>query len=81
MANKYEYEILLSPRHIRLLRPHGGQKSEDISCELVITSLDDAPSFEALPYVWGNPLPRMPVRCSGKATEIRSSLHSVLRHT
>ncbi|KAK6951771.1 hypothetical protein Daesc_006294 [Daldinia eschscholtzii] len=80
MDTRYVYKTLPSPRHIRLLRLYGGKKSEEVSCELFIVSLDEVLSFEALSYTWGNPLPRMPVRCSGKTTEIGQSLHSALRY-
>lgn len=80
MTLKYEYEKLPSPRHIRLLRLHKGNDWNEISCELIITALDDAPDFEALSYVWGDPAPRMRVHCSGRAAEIGPSLHGALHH-
>ncbi|XXG99905.1 hypothetical protein Hte_006246 [Hypoxylon texense] len=77
MATEYVYEKLPSSRHTRLL---SGTDSNEISCELVITTLDEAPYLEALSYVWGSPLPRMPIQCSGGAIEIGPSLHNALRY-
>ncbi|KAI8958626.1 hypothetical protein F5Y11DRAFT_335536 [Daldinia sp. FL1419] len=81
MVARHQYETLPSPRHIRLLRLHGGQKSEAILCEFVITSLDEAPNFKALSYVWGNPLPRTPVQCSGRAAEDGEDHHMARRRS
>ncbi|KAI0166731.1 HET-domain-containing protein [Hypoxylon sp. FL1284] len=80
MASECEYRKLPSSRYIRVLQLHNGKDPDEISCELVVTTLDEAPEFEALSYVWGDFLPRMPIRCSGRAVEIGPSLHGALRH-
>lgn len=51
----FRYELLdISKREIRLLKLNlGGGRDQPIVCSLFIVSLDQAPSFEALSYTWG----------------------------
>jgi hypothetical protein len=80
MATKYQYFPLPSARHIRLLVINSGAHFDDISCRLLPVSLDIAPNYEALSYVWGNPNPRRAIHCSDGDLEIGPSLSSALRH-
>lgn len=81
-SERYVYTRLSEPRHIRLLKLHPPSSPDDpeLSVDLVSTLLDEAPSFVALSYAWGDPLPRCEIRCSGRAVEIGSSLCSALRY-
>lgn len=77
----YVYTRLSGPRQIRLLKIHPASSSDDpeLSVDLVHTSVDSAPPFNALSYAWGDPLPRNEIRCSGRVTEIGPSLYAALR--
>lgn len=82
MATKrYVYTGLSGPRQIRLLKLHPASNSDEpkLSVDLVHTSVDSAPPFNALSYAWGDPLPRKEIRCSGRVTEIGPSLYGALR--
>jgi hypothetical protein len=77
---QYRYSPLSGARQLRLLKLHPGAESAELSVDLITTSLDNAPSFTALSYPWGDPEPRQAIRCSGLAAEIWPSLHSALQH-
>jgi hypothetical protein len=51
-ASQHPYNALL-PNHIRLLMIHEDTRT-GFRYDLIDTPLDDAPSYEALSYVWGN---------------------------
>lgn len=83
MASKrYEYTPLAWRRDIRLLRLHpaSGPDDPELSVDLVPMFLDIAPSFCALSYAWGDPLPKREINCSGRRAEIGSNLFSALYH-
>ncbi|KAI9776100.1 MAG: hypothetical protein M1839_000613 [Geoglossum umbratile] len=54
--NKYKYVPLPSDKSIRLFEFHPANTGKrDIDLEMSIHSLEGAPSFECLSYMWGNP--------------------------
>ena len=63
---------------IRLLTLEPGLGLDTISCRLEDASLDSAPSYEALSYAWGDPIPRYHVVCNGATVVIAPSLHRAL---
>ncbi|KAI0160612.1 heterokaryon incompatibility protein-domain-containing protein [Xylariaceae sp. FL1272] len=77
------YEVLPSPRHIRLLQLHSALTDDDlIVYDLCPVSIDECPEFEALSYTWGSPEEsRKRVRCAstGCETQIQPRLESALR--
>ncbi|KAM5342063.1 hypothetical protein ACJ41O_015094 [Fusarium nematophilum] len=81
-VQRYTYTPLRSStrsEQFRLLRIHRGADEDDIECELIIHNLDDAPEYEALSYVWGNPLPQARIRLNTGYAEVGPSLHAALR--
>ncbi len=46
----------LAGRNIRLVNLLPGQFDDDITCTLSIADLENAPKYEALSYVWGDPI-------------------------
>ncbi|KAF5694483.1 heterokaryon incompatibility protein het-6 [Fusarium denticulatum] len=54
LAQPYPGPSLPSPSHIRLICLRPGT-DEAIYCELMVVSIDSAPSYEALSYTWGDP--------------------------
>jgi hypothetical protein len=65
---------------IRLLKIIPGQRSETIQCELQVTTLDSAPPFEALSYVWGNPNPPDEIICNKQRKSVTPNLGAALKH-
>ncbi|OAG09459.1 uncharacterized protein CC84DRAFT_1082351 [Paraphaeosphaeria sporulosa] len=78
MASIYEQPIL-SGRTFRLLFIHPAQHYEQqLQCSCLPFAIDDAPSFEALSYVWGHPTPAVEVLCNGKPFSIQPELANAL---
>jgi hypothetical protein len=64
MGTPYQYQSFTLPREFRLLRvykiyqdlPNKTQRTPSIhsySLDLILSTLDDAPQYEAVSYVWG----------------------------
>ena len=73
------YQPLTNPHasvhgRIRLLRILPGRTPETLRCELEVNDLDDAPPFEAISYVWGNPEPGRVVVCNEHAKKVTPNL-------
>ncbi|PVH83556.1 HET-domain-containing protein [Cadophora sp. DSE1049] len=66
-------------REIRLLTVHEGEGTE-IRCSLDIVSLDEAPPYEALSYVWGDPNRTREITLDGKSFQVTTNLARALRH-
>jgi len=79
MTEYYRYTPLSLAGHIRLLRLHAGPEADELSVDLIHTSLNKAPCFTALSYPWGDPQPQKAIRCSGLQAEIGPSLHLALQ--
>ncbi|KAF5709455.1 heterokaryon incompatibility 6 OR allele [Fusarium mundagurra] len=54
LAQPYPGPSLPSPSHIRLICLRPGTDGA-IYCELMVVSIDSAPTYEALSYTWGDP--------------------------
>ena len=67
---------------IRLLEINTRRSSDFVpfSCRLRTVSLDDAPDFFALSYVWGDPKKRKDVTINGITMSVTANLESALRH-
>lgn len=75
---EYTYEELPTGRYIRLLTLQPGDPEDDLVCTLAVSSIVDAPPYEALSYVWGDPDDRLPIKCSKGRLDITTNLHSTL---
>lgn len=75
---KYKYELLQSPSHIRILELEPGDRTVPLRCSLVQVDLQDRPQFEALSYAWGNAGDLKIIECDGKELKITRSLHEAL---
>jgi hypothetical protein len=72
-------ERLLSGNRIRVLHVYpSSRRHRQLECELQLLSLDDAPAYEALSYVWGVDPPSVPIICNGQRLNIRSELSYAL---
>lgn len=73
------YERLPAGRFIRLLELHSGSQESPISCTLRAVNLQEAPAYDALSYVWGDPANKRDVTCNGQVLSVTASLFLALR--
>ncbi len=74
------YKSLNTDRfEIRLLSLSPGQLEDPIETVLSTISLDEAPEFEALSYVWGDPAMRLPVTVCNHDITVTENLEGALR--
>lgn len=76
----YPYRPLNKGKNeIRLLRvhPHEGAR-RTIRCDLLTVPLDNAPTYEALSYTWGNPSKLAPINIDGNLVLVRKNLERAL---
>jgi hypothetical protein len=69
-----------SKREIRLIELLPGHGDQQIACNLVVVALNRAPPYEALSYVWGNPLQTQQITVHGKEFKATVNLVDALRH-
>jgi hypothetical protein len=65
---------------IRLVTIKPGPKGSKISCTLNAVSLQPFPAFEALSYVWGDPLVRKPIEIDEKDLMVTINLELALQY-
>ncbi|KAI0850028.1 HET-domain-containing protein [Daldinia vernicosa] len=66
--------------HFRLLLVLPGDRSTDIQCQLLVSSLDHPLEFEALSYVWGDATDTIPISLQGQTHNVTRNLYSALHH-
>lgn len=80
----FHYSTLDKTTHqIRLLKvlPRSSGKSDVlVNCALTVVSLDEALSYTALSYVWGDERNRRPVLVDGSEMDVTKNLEEALRH-
>ena len=74
----YAYDRYSHGRGIRLLKLEPGEGDQELACMLQVVSHSDKPEYAALSYVWGQPLERRTLTCSGGRLEITDNLYSAL---
>jgi hypothetical protein len=80
MPPTYQYEELSSEgRWIRLLKLLPGTSDDKICLELFTAELENAPSYEAISYCWGDPNDLEEIICCGNTMDITYSLYSGLK--
>jgi hypothetical protein len=78
---EYKYELLSSHYQIRLLLLYPGVQDEQLACSLQAASIEAAPDFEALSYVWGKSSDTRMIICGDRTTmKIGLNLHTALQH-
>jgi hypothetical protein len=83
--HSYQYESLdVDSRKIRLLELQPGRHDEALYCRLTIASLTETPHYNALSYVWGDPVSSAPAETEivldGHHFPVTPNLNSALRH-
>ncbi|KAI0113171.1 heterokaryon incompatibility protein-domain-containing protein [Daldinia grandis] len=80
MANQQIYQPLPAGS-IRLLSIVPGFASEAINCSLVIVAdVEQAPTFDAISYVWGTELSEEPIMCNGQRMTVTKNLIEAMRY-
>ncbi|OTA68540.1 HET-domain-containing protein [Hypoxylon sp. EC38] len=64
----------------RILTLFPGSGEQRLECILEHGDIDQSPSYEAISYVWGDPLDKVDITCNGKTLAITAGLEVVLRH-
>ncbi|KAI1281147.1 heterokaryon incompatibility protein-domain-containing protein [Xylaria sp. FL0933] len=81
MADSDSIYSSLEESSIRLLEIVPALPDEQIECVLTtIHEIEDAPSFEALSYVWGESLSPDPILCNGIRVTVTQNLHEALKY-
>ena len=81
MEQKFDYQPLDASRpEIRLLDLRMSEEDDNIQCELLTTSLDQAPTYEALSYTWGSPDDKLPITLCSRSFEVAHNLYGALQH-
>ncbi|KAN0114672.1 HET domain containing protein [Hyaloscypha variabilis] len=79
MTNNIYSELCHERQEIRLVFLNAGQRKDEITAILMVTSLRWAPEFEALSYVWGDPLITRPIQLNGQPFQVTENLEAALR--
>lgn len=76
----FPYEKLHNSQSFRLLEIENGDSNCPISCNLRLHSLETAPSYQALSYVWGAPATTngKSIQCSGHDFFVTENLYEAL---
>jgi Heterokaryon incompatibility protein (HET) len=75
----YQYKALPEGEYIRLIELLAGAFTDEIRCELFVVKLSQAPPFEAISYVWGDPNDRKDITCSAQRLRITTNLFGALQ--
>lgn len=75
----FTYSILQEADSVRYIVLEPGSTTEPLRCSLYTASLGDAPPFEAISYVWGDPERCRPLLCDAKCLKITGNLEEALR--
>jgi hypothetical protein len=82
---KYQYESLPSSNSIRLLELFPGASQDPLVCRLFVVDIQEAPTYAAISYVWGDPedTVAIEVECKSKAitVNLNDALHRVRYRT
>ena len=78
MSEAVTYDRLPSDRSIRLFRIDPETSAGVIEGSLEMVSLDYAPSYIALSYVWGTAPSSQPIKCNGRTLRITRNLEAAL---
>jgi hypothetical protein len=84
MVNDIYSELRPERQEIRLMFLDAGEPQDDIVASLMVTSLRWAPEYwtpeyEALSYVWGDPLITRPIKLDGQPYHVTENLKAALR--
>jgi hypothetical protein len=68
------YDSLPAGQFIRLIELHPGNRQSPIVATFKVVELLEAPAYDAISYVWGDPSNKGSITCSGQPFSITASL-------
>jgi hypothetical protein len=76
----FEHDVLAdSTTHFRLLHILYGDFGQHVECEISSWPIDDAPSYYAISYTWGDPADTSEITVNGKSMVVRRNCEYVLQ--
>lgn len=75
----FEYNTLTDDDQFRTIILEPGQYQDPIRCQLQVHQITSPPDYEALSYVWGDPVRSSPLILNGKKLQITKTLDLALR--
>ncbi|KAK3366187.1 heterokaryon incompatibility protein-domain-containing protein [Lasiosphaeria ovina] len=72
------YQPLLNSADFRYLVLQPGRNCDDLVCTLHVASLESAPPFDAISYVWGSDEKNQKILCNGERVRITTNLRAAL---
>lgn len=78
-GTKFGSGASVDPPRIRLIRLQNGNESDAIHIDMDIYGLLEAPEYDALSYVWGNPEKTRIIVCNGLPMKVNENVYMVLR--
>lgn len=73
------YPLDLDTDQVRLIEVQHTAWNEPVHCSMRVVSLEDAPEFRALSYVWGDPEPRQQIHVDNQILTVNPNLFDALR--
>ncbi|KAI4932915.1 hypothetical protein J4E85_003318 [Alternaria conjuncta] len=79
-SSAFEHDPLPdSATHFRLLHILRGDFGQHVECEISSWPIDDAPSYYAISYTWGDPADMTKITVNGKPLAVRRNCEYVLQ--
>ncbi|KAI4628521.1 hypothetical protein J4E83_003071 [Alternaria metachromatica] len=79
-SSAFEHDPLVdSTTHFRLLHILRGDFGQHVECEISSWPIDDAPSYYAISYTWGDPADTTEITVNGKPLAVRRNCEYVLQ--
>jgi Heterokaryon incompatibility protein (HET) len=75
----YRYESFMNDQSIRILKLRHGSGDQPLSGSLEFVNIHDAPEYEAISYVWGDPFRVAEIEIDGMPLALTQSLHDALK--
>lgn len=74
----YQYQPLTRLNVVRILQLYPGEVNDPIFCALHTVEIDSDPFYEAISYVWGDPLNKLDITCDSRRLAITVNLYGIL---
>lgn len=76
----FSYGALPDARYwIRLIEILPGADSAEVNCSITVCKLEEAPTYFAISYTWGDPPDTVSILVDGKRLKVRENCRYVLR--
>jgi hypothetical protein len=80
-GKRFSYKPLdASKGEIRLIELVMDENDNNVCCEVITTTVNNAPAYEALSYTWGSQEGKVPILLNGQPLDVTPNLHVALTH-